>query len=142
MLGASLPEAEKAGVKPIILQYCRQQLCQNMRLLEGRVSAALGVMCQRLKSLEGLSRGLRADLLRQMELLPMEKGGLASNTEVNLAGQAAHQEAKVLHRASNVPWERGKGKEKGSKSKWKDEKHEGKGEKGKKEKGDGKKKTQ
>ena len=30
-LGASLPEAEKAGVRPIILQYCRQQLCQNLK---------------------------------------------------------------------------------------------------------------
>ena len=157
-LGASLPEAEKAGVKPIILQYCRQQLCQNMSppvarealhwaatmdmLLEGRVSSALDVMSQRLKSLEGLSRGLRADLLRQMELLPLEKGGLASNTEVNLAGQAAHQEAKILHRASSAPWERSKGKEKSGKGKWKEERSESKGDKGKKDKGEGKKKAQ
>lgn len=125
-----------AGVKPIILQYCRQQLCQNMSppvarealhwaatmdmLLEGRVSSALDVMCQRLKSLEGL----------------------ASNTEVNLAGQAAHQEAKVMHRASSSAWERPKGKDKGGKSKWKEERSETKGEKGKKDKGDGKKKAQ
>ena len=89
-------------------------------LLEGRVSSALDVMCQRLKSLEGL----------------------ASNTEVNLAGQAAHQEAKVMHRASSSAWERPKGKDKGGKSKWKEERSETKGEKGKKDKGDGKKKAQ
>ena len=111
-------------------------------LLEGRVSSALDVMSQRLKSLEGLSRGLRADLLRQMELLPLEKGGLASNTEVNLAGQAAHQEAKIPHRASSAPWERSKGKEKSGKGKWKEERSENKGDKGKKDKGDGKKKAQ
>ena len=84
-LGASLPEAEKAGVRSIILQYCRQQLSQNMSppvarealhwaatidmLLEGRVSAALDVMCQRLKSLEGLSRGLRADCCGRVSLV-------------------------------------------------------------------------
>lgn len=72
----------------------------------------------------------------------MEKGGLASNTEVNLAGQAARQEAKVLHRASSSAWERPKGKEKGGKSKWKEERSDAKGEKRKKDKGDGKKKTQ
>lgn len=83
-------------------------------LLGGRAASALDVMTQRLKSLEGLSKSMRPDLLRQMELLPVDRGGLASSAEVRMAGQAAHVETKTLYQATNRPWEeKGKSREKG-----------------------------
>ena len=88
---------------------------------------------------------MRPDLLRQLELLPLDRGGLASSTEVHMAGQAANHEAKVLHKLTNRPWEeRSKGKDKGEKGKWKGSKGDNKStelDKNKKEKGDGKKKS-
>ena len=157
-LGAGLREAEGRNIRPLVTQYCRQHLMASMAapvarealhwsavldlLLEGRVASAMDVMTQRLKSLEGLSKSMRPDLLRQLELLPLDRGGLASSTEVHMAGQAAHHEAKVLHKSMNRPWEeRSKGKDKGEKGKWKGSKGDHKStevDKNKKEKGDGK----
>lgn len=129
-LGIGLQEAERQGLRPIVTQYCRQHLSQNMSppvarealhwsavvdmLLGGRAASALDVMTQRLKSLEGLSKSMRPDLLRQMELLPVDREGLASSAEVRMAGQAAHVETKTLYQATNRPWEeKGKSREKG-----------------------------
>ena len=109
------------------------------------MASAMDVMTQRLKSLEGLSKSMRPDLLRQLELLPLDRGGLATSSEVQMAGQAANHEAKVLQKSTSRPWEeRSKGKEKGEKGKWKGSKSENKPnefDKNKKEKGDGKKKS-
>ena len=73
------------------------------------------------------------------------RANLASSTEVQMAGQAANHEAKVLQKSTNRPWEeRSKGKDKGEKGKWKGGKAEGKStehDKNKKEKGEGKKKS-
>ena len=160
-LGAGLHEAESQSLRPMVSQYCRQHLIASMAppvarealhwsavldlLLEGRVASAMDVMTQRLKSLEGLSKSMRPDLLRQLELLPLDRGGLATSTEVQMAGQAANHEAKVLQKSTNRPWEdRPKGKEKGEKGKWKGGKGESKPydqDKSKKEKGEGKKKA-
>ena len=79
-LGAGLHEAENQSLRPMISQYCRQHLMSSMAppvarealhwsavldlLLEGRVASAMDVMTQRLKSLEGLSKSMRPDLLR------------------------------------------------------------------------------
>ena len=49
-------------------------------LLEGRAASAMEVMTQ-LKSLEGLSKSMRPDLLRQLELLPLDRGGLATGRQ-------------------------------------------------------------
>ena len=159
-LGAGLHEAETRSLRPIVSQYCRQHLMASMAppvarealhwsavldlILEGRVASAMDVMTQRLKSLEGLSKSMRPDLLRQLELLPLDRGGLATSSEVQMAGQAANHEAKVLQKSTTRPWEeRQKGKEKGEKGKWKSSKGDNKTnefDKSKKEKGDGKKK--
>ncbi|CAK9058307.1 Uncharacterized protein SCF082_LOCUS31115, partial [Durusdinium trenchii] len=159
-LGAGLHEAETRSLRPIVSQYCRQHLMASMAppvarealhwsavidlILEGRVASAMDVMTQRLKSLEGLSKSMRPDLLRQLELLPLDRGGLATSSEVQMAGQAANHEAKVLQKSTTRPWEeRQKGKEKGEKGKWKSSKGDNKTnefDKNKKEKGDGKKK--
>lgn len=103
------------------------------------MASAMDVMTQRLKSLEGLSKSMRPDLLRQLELLPLDRGGLATSTEVQM-----NHEAKALQKSTNRPWEeRSKGKEKGEKGKWKGGKSENKSidHDKKKEKGDGKKKS-
>ena len=99
--------------------------------------------CQRLKSLEGYAKGVSQDVTRNLELVPLEKGSLASATETMQAGRLAAEEAKIAQRTryvgkggeSSTPYVSGgkKGKAKGEGKKGKSE---GKTRKGKEEERD------
>ena len=152
-------EPIEGAVPAIVTQYVRQVLMPTMSgpvareshhwgllldlLLTGQVAAAADLGAQRLKALEGHAKGMKPELLRQLELVAQEKPSLSSSAEIMKAGRQANEEQKVLQRAS-VRDSQEKGKSSWVDWRSKQEKGEkgGKQEKGKKGKGDGKKKAQ
>ena len=111
-------------------------------LLSGQVAAAADLAAQRLKALEGHSKGMKPELLRQLELVAQEKPSLTSTTEIMKAGRQANEEVKVLQKASSRDAsEKGKGQWRDWREKIDRGEKSGKGEKGKKGKNDGKKKA-
>ena len=151
-------EPMDGAVPAIATQYVRQILMPTMSgpvarephhwgllldlLLTGQVAAAADLGAQRLKALEGHAKGMKPELLRQLELVAQERPSLSSATEIMKAGRQASEEQKVLQKASVRD---GQDKGKGQWSEWRPrfEKGEkgGKADKGKKAKGEGKKKA-
>ncbi|CAK9069219.1 Cryptochrome DASH [Durusdinium trenchii] len=146
-------------LQPLTSQYVRQQMGASMSpviyreaihwaatldlMVQGKVASACDVMSQRLKSLEALAKGMKVDLIKQLELIQVENYGLASSSELHQAGRTAHEENKIYGKATGRFPEyrdrfRDKGKAKGEKGESKDKDRDK--EKGKKDKGDGKKK--
>ena len=112
-------------------------------MVQGKVASACDVMSQRLKSLEALAKGMKVDLIKQLELIQVDHHGLASSSELHQAGRTAHEENKIYGKATGKYPDfrdryKEKGKSKGDKGDGKDRDRDR--EKGKKEKGDGKKK--
>lgn len=151
-------EPMEGAVPALVTQYVRQVLMPSMSgpvareshhwgllldlLLTGQVASAADLGAQRLKALEGHSKGMKPELLRQLELVAQERPSLSSTTEIMKAGRQANEEQKVLQRASmRDPPEKGKGQWRD----WRDRNEKGdkggKQEKGKKGKSEGKKKT-
>ena len=151
-------EPMDGAVPAIVTQYVRQVLMPTMSgpvareshhwgllldlLLTGQVAAAADLGAQRLKALEGHAKGMKPELLRQLELVAQERPSLSSATEIMKAGKQANEEQKVLQKATS---REGQDKGKGQWSEWKPrfEKGEkgGKQDKGKKGKSEGKKKA-
>ena len=146
-------------LQPLTSQYVRQQMGSAMSpviyreaihwaaaldlMVQGKVAAACDVMSQRLKSLEALAKGMKVDLIKQLELIQVDHHGLASSSELHQAGRTAHEENKIYGKATGKYPDfrdryKEKGKSKGDKGDGKDRDRDR--EKGKKEKGDGKKK--
>ena len=111
-------------------------------LLSGQVAAAADLAAQRLKALEGHAKGMKPELLRQLELVAQEKPSLASTTEIMKAGRQANEEVKVLQKASSRDTsEKGKGQWRDWKDRFEKGEKSGKFDKGKKGKSEGKKKA-
>ena len=111
-------------------------------LLTGQVAAAADLGAQRLKALEGHSKGMKPELLRQLELVAQEKPSLSSTTEIMKAGRQANEEMKVMQKASyRDTSEKGKGPWRDWRDRFDKGEKTGKGEKGKKGKNEGKKKA-
>ncbi|CAK8987344.1 Uncharacterized protein SCF082_LOCUS930 [Durusdinium trenchii] len=151
-------EPLEGAVPAIANQYVRQVLMPTMSgpvareshhwgllldlLLTGQVAAAADLGAQRLKALEGHSKGMKPELLRQLELVAQERPSLSSTTEIMKAGRQANEEQKVLQKAS---FRESQEKGKGQCTDWRDRQAKGdkggKQEKGKKGKAEGKKKA-
>ena len=99
-------------LQPLTSQYVRQQMGAAMSpviyreaihwaatldlMVQGKVASACDVMSQRLKSLEALAKGMKVDLIKQLELIQVDNYGLASSSELHQAGKTAHEENKDL----------------------------------------------
>ena len=106
------------------------------------MAGAADLAAQRLKALEGHSKGMKPELLRQLELVAQEKPSLTSTTEIMKAGRQANEEVKVLQKASTRDTsEKGKGQWKDWREKLDRGEKSGKGDKGRKGKSEGKKKA-
>ena len=154
----SASEPMEGAVPPLATQYVRQILMPSMSgpvarethhwgptldlLLTGQVAAAADLGAQRLKALEGHSKGMKPELLRQLELVAQEKPSLSSTTEIMKAGRQANEEMKVMQKASyRDASEKGKGPWRDWRDRFDKGEKTGKGEKGKKGKNEGKKKA-
>lgn len=145
-------------LQPLASQYVRQQMGSAMSpviyreaihwaaaldlMVQGKTAAACDVMSQRLKSLEALAKGMKVDLIKQLELIQVDSHGLASSSELHQAGRTAHEENKIYGKATGkYPDYRDrfkeKGKGKGGKEETKEKDRDK--EKGKRGKGEGKK---
>ena len=139
------------SVPPLMAQYARQCLTTGMQgpllretvhwsilldlLLAGKIASAADLACQRLKTLEAVCKGVRADVLRAMELVPPEKSSLASTGELWRAGRHASEEVKVFNKVGGKESDKGKYKSKDrDKEKGEKGKEKGKGKKDKKDK--------
>ena len=132
-----------ASMSPVIYREAIHWAATLDLMVQGKVASACDVMSQRLKSLEALAKGMKVDLIKQLELIQVDNYGLASSSELHQAGRTAHEENKIYGKATGrVPEYRDrfreKGKVKGEKGETKDKDREK--EKGKKDKGEGKKK--
>ena len=152
-------EPMEGAVPALVTQYVRQILMPAMMsgpvareshhcgllldlLLSGQVAGAADLAAQRLKALEGHSKGMKPELLRQLELVAQEKPSLTSTTEIMKAGRQANEEVKVLQKASTRDTsEKGKGQWKDWREKFDRGEKSGKGDKGRKGKSEGKKKA-
>lgn len=136
---------DRKSLPPLFCQYARQNLLPHMApamgqevisistaldlLLEGRPSASADILSQRLKALEGLSRGSHWSMTRQFELVRIDQPGIADEAEAYQAAKYAKEEEKIRSLMSRSPG--GKGGDTGTGG-------SGKGKRGKEGKGSGK----
>lgn len=127
----SLWNENRRSLPPLFCQYARQHLLPNMApamgqevisvsmaldlLLEGRPSACADISAQRLKALEGLSRGFDWSMTRQYELVRVDQPGIADEAESYQAAKSAKEEEKLRSLMNKPPTARapetgGKGK--------------------------------
>ena len=114
LLLVSTGEAEAPGaIGPLFVRYWRQNLRRRMSPvlnresltvayaleLRGRVASAADVLCQRLKSLESLSRGSHWSTCQKLEVVPEEGASLVGREEAKIAGRS-HSVHILL-----APWE-------------------------------------
>ena len=150
------PDVQNGQLPPLMMQYYRSSLQPGMSpalsretmhwcslidmMLEGEIARSLDLACQRVKSLESLSKGVQADVARKLELIPPERESLTSQGEYLAAGRQHNEEDKINKKVRTPgrggdytpPW---KGNNKGNQGK-------GDPKKGKNDrKGDGKNKT-
>ena len=102
---------ERSEIAPIFVQYARQQMGMGLSpamlqevvtvascidaLLQNKPAAAADILCQRLKALEGLSRGNHWSVTRQIELVRTDQHGLAQDVESLAAARRAREEGKL-----------------------------------------------
>eukprot|EP00913_Durusdinium_trenchii_P030440 g28515.t1 len=131
-----------SAMSPVIYREAIHWAAALDLMVQGKTAAACDVMSQRLKSLEALAKGMKVDLIKQLELIQVDSHGLASSSELHQAGRTAHEENKIYGKATGkYPDYRDrfkeKGKGKGGKEETKEKDRDK--EKGKRGKGEGKK---
>ena len=115
----SLWELDKAKLPPIMGQYVRANCHGSMPpamyqeavtlglvadlMLLGHAAKALDVVSQRLKSLEGTSRGSHWTVGRQLELARSDHSGIVEETESREAARRAKEEEKLKALTSRAP---------------------------------------
>ena len=130
----SLWEVDKAKLPPIVGQYVRTTFHGHMQpamyqeactlglvadlLLQGHAAKSLDVVSQRLKSLEGTSRGSHWSVGRQLELARSDAGGITEETESWEAAKKAREEERLRGMmrgpvVRNYDNQQGKGKKNG-----------------------------
>ena len=107
----TLWEVSRKRLPPLMTQFTRQQLVASMSppmmqealtisccidgLLQGKVASTCDVLCQRLKSLESLSRGSHWTVARQLELIRSDPGSITGEAENLDAAKRAREEEKL-----------------------------------------------
>ena len=129
-----------SAMSPVIYREAIHWAATLDLMVQGKVASACDVMSQRLKSLEALDKGMKVDLIKQLELIQVENYGLASSSELHQAGRTAHEENKIYGKSTGKYPDykdryKEKGKNKGEKGESKDKDRDK--EKGRREKGDG-----
>ena len=145
-----------AEVPAILTQYCRQQVLHGSNIspamtqeiltlsqtadymLQGKIAAALDIVCQRIKSLETISNGAHWSTGRQLELIKSDRFSMSEGSEALGAAKRAREEEKLRDLLTRAPGNKGGDYSYGGKSK--KGKSAGKGkpdEKGKGRGGDG-----
>ena len=69
-------------------------------ILQARVAESADLLSQRLKSLESMGNGVHYSIAQRMELLPSERGMIASAAETHEAARRAREEEKVMQKAA------------------------------------------
>ena len=107
-------------------------------MLQGKIAAALDIVCQRIKSLETISKGAHWSTGRQLELIKSDRFSMSEGSEALGAAKRAREEEKLRDLLTRAPGNKGGDYSYGGKSK--KGKSAGKGkpdEKGKGRGGDG-----
>ena len=102
---------DRTSLPPVMTQYVRQCVIPGTSapmgqeilsiaqaidgLILGKVASSLDILCQRLKSLESLSRGNHWSVGRQLELIRLDQAGLTDEAEARAAAKQAREEERL-----------------------------------------------
>lgn len=117
----------KGGSKPLLREVATLTLAMDW-LVQGRILQVADLLSQRLKSLELIQGGTPGDLAAQLELLPKELQGLATQVEAKVAKDEFQQEMKLQNQlkgkgpGKRFPFTPASGKDAKGAGKWGDRK--------------------